>query len=119
MQFDVFRQVKKIYIVGLFDPTIIRNVLPLSVHAVQVDPNLVHLVVVVLVNDTLGPVVEPLRRFMVPPLIDVAHVVELPSLVVKAVGDFVPDDNANATVVQALGKELVVERRLEDSSRKH
>ena len=49
---------------------------------------------------------------MIPPLVDVADVVELSALVVEAVRDLVADDDADAAEVQALRKVLVVERRL-------
>ena len=56
---------------------------------------------------------------MVPPLVDVAEVVELAPLVVEAVRDLVPDDDANAAVVERLREVLVVERRLQDASGEH
>ncbi len=56
---------------------------------------------------------------MVPPLIDVSDVVELSAFVVEAVGDLVADDNPDPAVVEALGKELVVEWRLQDAGGEH
>ena len=50
---------------------------------------------------------------MVPPLVDVAEVIELSALVVEAVGDLVADYDADAAVVQRLREVLVVERRLQ------
>ena len=56
---------------------------------------------------------------MVPPLVDVAEVVELAPLVVEAVRDLVPDDDADAAVVERLREVLVVERRLQDARGEH
>ena len=56
---------------------------------------------------------------MVPPLVDVAEVVELAPLVVEAVRDLVPYDDADATVVERLREVLAVEVRLQDSGREN
>ena len=56
---------------------------------------------------------------MVPPLVDVAEVVELAALVVEAVRDLVADDDADAAVVERLREVLVVERGLQDSRGEH
>ena len=70
-------------------------------------------------DDALFPPLEVDRGLVVPPLVDVAEVVELSALVVEAVGDLVADDDADAAVVQRLREVLVVERRLQDSRGEH
>ena len=55
----------------------------------------------------------------VPPLVDVALLVELLPLVVEAVGDLVPDHHPDPTKVERFGEELVVEGRLQDASGEH
>ena len=55
----------------------------------------------------------------VPPLVDVALLVELLPLVVEAVGDLVPDHHPDPTKVERFGEELVVERRLQNASGEH
>ncbi len=59
------------------------------------------------------------RGRVIPPLVDVTDVVELPALVVEPVRDLVTDDHADATEVQALWEELMVKRRLQYSGGKH
>ena len=70
-------------------------------------------------DDALFPALEVDGGLVVPPLVDVAEVVELAPLVVEAVRDLVPDDAADATVVERLREVLVVERRLQDARREH
>ena len=65
-----------------------------------------------LTDDALRLLLELCGRGVVPPLVDVADVVELSALVVEAVRDLVADDDADAAEVQALREVLVVERRL-------
>ena len=81
----------------------------------------------------LLPLLEVDRRFVVPPLVDVAELVKLSALVVEAMGNLknlglyvyfrslkaksintflVSDDNAYAAVVERLREVLVIERRL-------
>ena len=59
------------------------------------------------------------RRVRVPPLVDIALVVKLPSLVVEAMGYFVPNHHPDAPIIQGLWKVLVVKRRLQYPRRKH
>ena len=59
----------------------------------QVDAR--QLVGAVLVHDALGLRSEPVDRRIVPPLLQVAVLVELPTLVVEAVGDLVTDHLIN------------------------
>ncbi len=73
----------------------------------------------VLTNDALLPLLELSEGFNVPPLLDVAQVVELPALVVEAVRDLVPNDDTDTAVVQGLGEVFVVERWLQDGGREH
>jgi hypothetical protein len=69
--------------------------------------------------DALGFFLKLYRGGMIPPLVDVADVVELPALVVEAVRDLVAYDHANPAKVQALWEELVIEWRLQNAGRKH
>ena len=62
---------------------------------------------------------KALRGLVVPPLINVANVVKLSTFIIKTVGDFMPNDHTNAPVIETLGKELVVEWWLQNSSGKH
>ena len=55
----------------------------------------------------------------VPPLVDVALFIELLPLVVKPVGDLVPDHHPYPAKVERLGEVLVVEGGLEDASGEH
>ena len=55
----------------------------------------------------------------VPPLVDVALFIELLPLVVKPVGDLVPDHHPYPAKVERLGEVLVVEGGLEDAGREH
>ena len=69
--------------------------------------------------DALRLLLKFYRGGVVPPLIDVADVVELPALVVEAVRNLVADDHADAAEVQALREELVIEWWLQNSGGKH
>ena len=60
-----------------------------------------------------------LNSGVIPPLLEVAILVELTSLVVEAVRNFMTDDDADAAVVERLGELAAVEERLEDSGREH
>ena len=66
-------------------------------------------------DDALFPALEVDGGLVVPPLVDVAEVVELAPLVVEAVRDLVPDDDSDAAVVERLREVLAVEVRLQDS----
>ena len=50
-----------------------------------------------------------------PPVHKISLLVKLSSLVVEAVRDLVPDDDADAAVVERLREVLAVEVRLQDS----
>ena len=52
-------------------------------------------------------------------MVDVALLVELLPLVVEAVGDLMPDHDADAAVVQTLGEVAAVEEGLENPRGKH
>src|SRR5205823_10319207 len=69
----------------------------------------------VLVDEALGSVGERLRVLRGPPLLEIAARVELPSLIVEAVRQFVADDGAHAAVVDAGVALDAVERRLQDA----
>ena len=107
------------HVEGLSNSAVIGNVFALGVGSVELDPYLADLVVAVLVNHALPSLLEALRGLVVPPLLDVPTLVELTSLVVETVGDFVADHDADSAKVESLGKVLVVERWLEDARRKH
>ena len=101
----------------LFESPIIRDVLPLSHPPVDVELYARELVLGVLVNDALRPAPELLDGHVVPPLLQVSLLIELPALVVEAVSYFVPDHHPDPAVVEALGKVSTVEQRLQDSRR--
>lgn len=65
-----------------------------------------------LTNDALRLLLELDGGDVIPPLVDVTDVVELPALVVKAVRDLVADDHPDAAKVQALREKFVVKWRL-------
>ena len=96
----------------MLDASIIRDILPLGIHAVEVNPHFFYFVIVVLVNDTLGSIMKSLRRFVVPPLVDVAQVIELSTFIVESVCDFVTYDYSDTSVIQAFGEMFVVKWRL-------
>lgn len=102
---------------GLFQATVIRNVLPLCHLAIDVLVfELLDLVTRVLIYHALSPLTKCLDRRVIPPLHQVTVFVELASLVIETVCDLVTNDNPNATVIQRLGKVLIVKRRLQNAS---
>lgn len=72
-----------------------------------------------LTQHTRRPLVELGHVLGLPPLVEIPVLVELAAAVVEAVRDLVPDDNANAPVVEGLGEGRVVEGRLQDSRGEH
>ena len=98
--------------VSLLDSPIVSNVFSLRVQSVQEDSNFIDFVPVVLVNDALGFGMKPFRGLVIPPLIDVTHMIELSSFVIESVSDFVSYDHTNAAIVDALWKMLMIKRRL-------
>lgn len=103
----------------LLETTIIRYILALRHPAVHVHVHLVDLVAGILIDDALRPLPERLDGGVVPPLHHVALLVELPSLVVEAVGDLVANDHADAPVIQGLGEVLAIKKRLQNASGKY
>ncbi len=103
----------------LLEPSVVGDVLPLRHPPVDGQVDLLQLVLRVLVHDAGGGLAKVPDRLVVPPLLEVALLVELAALVVKAVGDLVADYHADAAVVQRLGEVLAVEQRLEDPRGKH
>ena len=103
----------------LLEAAVVGDVLALGHAAVDELVDLLDLVPRVLIDDALGALAERPDRRVVPPLHHVAVLVELPALVVEAVGDLVADHHADAAVVQRLGKVLRVEQRLQDTRWKH
>ena len=111
--------------VSLFESAVVGNVFTLSHSAVDVEADVVEFVGRVLIDDALGPLPEGLHRRIVPPLLQIALLVELSSLkfqfhfhfhfsivqnrsksfkivhlVIKTVGDFVPDYDADPSVLE-------------------
>ena len=70
-------------------------------------------------DNALLPPLEVDRGLVVPPLVDVAEIIELAALVVEAVRDLVADDDADAAVVERLREVLVVEWGLQDPRGEH
>ena len=67
------------------------------------------------VDKDLLVVVEVLRVFLGPPVVEVAVLVVVATLVVEAVGQLVTDDNTNSAIVSGIVSIELEERRLEDS----
>ncbi len=78
--------------------------------------NLLHLAAVLLYK-ALAALTESLDGRWGPPVLQVAHLVVLPSLIVEAVGELVADYDANEAVVDGKGTGGVEEGRLQNSGR--
>ena len=72
----------------MFETTIVRDIFPRRHPAVDGVVDHLELVARVLVDHTLGLLLEPGDGGVVPPLLQVALLVKLPSFVVKSVGNF-------------------------------
>jgi hypothetical protein len=66
---------------------------------------------------TCLPLDKALLRAGIPPVLEVANAVELGSLVVEAVRDFVSNHCTDAAVIDRLREGLVEEGRLQNGSR--
>src|SRR5215472_134856 len=101
------------------ESAIVRGVLALGHAAILLDPgacfgNFLR----VLVGDALSALVVRLGVRLGPPIAQVALRVELASLVVKPVDDFVADDRADRTVIYGIALLWIEEGRLEDAGGK-
>lgn len=85
--------------ISLLEPAIIGNVLALRHATVNVQADVFELVRGILIDDALSALPERLDRGVIPPLLQVAVLVELPTLVVESVRDFVTNYHADAAVL--------------------
>ncbi len=70
-----------------------------------------------LTYDALLPDLELLDGFVGPPWLQIAIDVELATLIVESVRDFVTDDHSDASVIEGARELRVVERWLQNSGR--
>lgn len=77
-----------------------------------------HWIIAILVDEALSFFNERLFGFLLPPVDQITVFVELPSLVVEAMGYFMPNCETNGTVVHVTRAVGVEEDSLQDSSRK-
>ena len=96
----------------LLKASVVCDILALSHLPVDGQVDARQLVGAVLVHDALGLRSKPVDCRIVPPLLQVAVLVELPALVVEAVGDLVTDHHTDPTVVQTFGEVPAVEEGL-------
>lgn len=94
--------------VGLFEATVVSNVLTLGHAAVDVQSDVVQLVSRVLIDDALSPLPEGLDRCVIPPLLQVAVLVELSSFVVETVSDFVTNHDSDPAVLENKSHQLFI-----------
>lgn len=73
----------------------------------------------VLFGNTFRPLFEPIDGLVLPPVMQVAVLVELPALVVEGVGQLVPHHDAHTAIVETVGKRRVVKGTLQDASGKY
>jgi hypothetical protein len=85
--------------IGLLEAAVVGNVFTLRHASVNGKSDIVQLVVGVLVDNALGPLPEGLDRCIIPPLLEVAVLVELAALVVEAVRDFVTNHHSDPAVL--------------------
>ncbi len=76
--------------------------------------NLLHLAAVLLYK-ALAALTEGLDGRRGPPVLQIAHLVVLTSLIVQAVGELVANDHADGAVIDGKGASGVKEWRLEDA----
>src|SRR6185437_4144551 len=93
---------------------IVRSVLTQSEPAVEVNA-LQRRELAVLVGDTAGALLEFLAVRIRPPVAEIALGIELAALIVKAVGQFMANDHANAAKVHGFVRGLVKEGRLQNA----
>ena len=98
-------------------PAIIGNVLAFSQLPVQLQIAS-HNKFAILFLNAAGPLVELFRVGRRPPVHQIAFGIELSTLIVKAVRQFVPNYSADTAVVHCIVKLCVVERRLQNARRK-
>lgn len=82
-------------------------------------PDVGERVLVVLLDQTFGLLLEVLDGVIAPPFVQVAVLVEQPAFVVEAMRQLMPDDDADPAVVQTLREVTVIERRLQNPRREH
>lgn len=82
---------------GRFEPSVVGDVFTHGLLPVEVLP--VDLVRAVLLVEALGLLLEPLNGLVVPPLVKVAVLVVLTTLVVKSMGQLVSHHHSHRTVV--------------------
>src|SRR5215469_2912506 len=73
-----------------------------------------HCKVVVLLHLTIGALLESFYIFWRPPIAKIAIRIVLPSLIVKAVREFVSNDHADGAKIDGVIQLLLVKRRLQN-----
>jgi hypothetical protein len=86
--------------IRLLETTVIGNVFALRHTSVNGKSDIVQLVVGILVDNALSSLPEGLNRCIIPPLFQVAVLVELAALVVEAVRDFVTNHYTDPAVLK-------------------
>src|SRR5205823_10821451 len=76
-------------------------------------------IIIELIGDTGGAALESFQVVSSPPVVEPALSVILRALIVAAVADFVPHDNADRTIIKRIYRIHVECRRLEDAGGKH
>src|SRR6266567_2739605 len=76
-------------------------------------------IIIELIGDTGGAALETFQVVSRPPVVEPALSVELRTLIVEAVADFVPHDNADRTIIKGIYRIHVECRRLKDAGGKH
>src|SRR5437667_3014428 len=76
-------------------------------------------IIIELIGDTGGAALETFQVVSSPPVVEPALSVELRTLIVEAVADFVPDHHPNRSVIDGIHALHIKRRRLKNASRKY